>query len=175
MARSRAVARGLRIAPVWPIVAAALLGSVGWGWYVGGRPTAGTTVRATVVETIDGDTVVVEFANGTRDTVRLLGVDTPETHHPTKPVQCYGPEASDYTRARLLGKIVTLERDAEVRDKYGRFLAYVILDGALYNDELLREGYARFLVIPPNGAHARAMLADELAAQQAHRGLWGAC
>jgi micrococcal nuclease len=175
MARSRAVVRGLRIVPVWAIVAAALLGSAGWGWYAGGRPTAGTTVRATVVDTIDGDTVVVEFANGTRDTVRLLGVDTPETHHPTKPVQCYGPEASAYTRARLLGQVVMLERDAEARDKYGRFLAYVILDGARYNEELLREGYARFLVIPPNGAHARAMLAEELDAQHARRGLWGAC
>ena len=90
-------------------------------------------------------------------------------------MQCYGPEASDYTRARLLGQVVLLERDGEVRDKYGRFLAYVVLDGARYNDELLREGYARFLVIPPNGAHERAMLAEELDAQRARRGLWGAC
>jgi micrococcal nuclease len=128
-----------------------------------------------VVQTIDGDTVVVQFANGAHDTVRLLGVDTPETHHPTKPVQCYGQEASDYTRARLLGQPVTLERDAETRDIYGRLLMYVSLDGARFNDELLRLGYARLLVIPPNGAHARAMLAQELDARTARRGLWGAC
>jgi micrococcal nuclease len=156
-------------------VAAALLGSLGWGWYVGGRSTAGSTTSATVVETIDGDTVVVQFADGTDDTVRLLGVDTPETHHPTKPVQCFGPEASDYTRARLLGQPVTLERDAETRDIYGRLLMYVSLDGERFNDELLRLGYARLLVIPPNGAHARAMLAEELDARAAQRGLWGAC
>src|SRR5215510_6696699 len=137
MARSRAV----RVA-----VAAALLGSIGWGWYAGGHATAGTTYRATVVDTIDGDTIVVQFRDGARDTVRLLGVDTPETHHPTKPVQCYGPEAEAYTRSRLAGREVTLERDAEARDKYGRLLAYVIVDGARYNDELLRGGYARLLV-----------------------------
>jgi micrococcal nuclease len=166
MARSRAV----RV-----VAATALLGSIGWGWYVGGRATAGTTYHATVVATIDGDTIVVRFRNGHDETVRLLGVDTPETHHPTKPVQCYGPEASAYTRARLLGRRVVLERDAEVRDKYGRFLAYIVLDGARYNDELLRAGYARLLVIPPNGAHARAMLAAELTAERERRGLWGAC
>jgi micrococcal nuclease len=166
MARSRAV----RVA-----VVAALLGSIGWGWYTGGRATAGTRYRATVVDAIDGDTIVVQFRDGTRDTVRLLGVDTPETHHPTKPVECFGPEASVYTRTRLLGETVTLERDAEARDTYGRFLAYVHTHGARFNDELLREGYARFLVIPPNGAHARAMLTAELDAQHHDRGLWGAC
>jgi micrococcal nuclease len=166
MARSRA---GLAVVTI------ALLGSIGWGWVTGGRETAGTTYRATVVKTIDGDTIVVRFRDGREETVRLLGVDTPETHHPTKPVQCYGPEAEDHTRARLLGRAVTLERDAEARDKYGRFLAYVIVDGARYNDELLREGYARLLVIAPNGAHARPMLAEELAAQQARLGLWSAC
>jgi micrococcal nuclease len=166
MARSRAV----RVA-----VVAALLGSVGWGWYAGGRATAGTTYRATVVDTVDGDTIVVQFHDGTRDTVRLLGVDTPETHHPSEPVECFGPEASAHTRARLLGATVSVERDAEARDKYGRFLGYVYVDGARYNDELLREGYAHFLVIPPNGAYARAMLAAELDAQRRERGLWGAC
>src|SRR5215510_202457 len=166
MARSRAV----RVA-----VAAALLGSIGWGWCAGGRATAGTTYRATVVDTIDGDTIVVQFTDGARETVRLLGVDTPETHHPRKPVQCYGPEASAYTRARLLGRGITLERDAELRDKYGRMLAYVIFDGARYNDELLRLGYARLLVIAPNGSHSRTMLAEELEAQHERQGLWGAC
>ena len=152
---------------------AALLGSVGWGWYVGGRAAA--TFDATVIETIDGDTVVVRFANGERDTVRMLGVDTPETHHPHKPVQCYGPEAAGYTHARLLGRSVVLELDVEHRDMYGRLLAYVRVDGTRFNDELLRLGYARLLVIAPNGEHARAMLAAELAAQREGRGLWSKC
>ncbi len=149
--------------------------SIGWGFYVGGRSTAGSTVNATVVDTIDGDTIRVAYADGRQDTVRLLGVDTPETHHPTKPVECFGPEASDHTRARLLGREVSLERDVEARDIYGRFLAYVVVDGTRYNDELLRDGYARYLVIAPNGAHARSLLAAELDAQHARRGLWGAC
>ena len=109
------------------------------------------------------------------DTIRLLGVDTPETHHPTKPVQCFGPEASAYTTRRLLGKSVRLERDVETRDVYGRRLAYVYLDGERYDDELLRLGYARLLVIEPNHLHARTMLDEELDAKRRGAGLWGAC
>ena len=84
-----------------------------------------------------------------------------------------GPKRATHTRARLLGREVSLERDVEARDIYGRFLAYVVVDGTRYNDELLRDGYARYLVIAPNGAHARSMLAAELDAQHARRGLWG--
>lgn len=167
MARSRAVARGL------PFVLAALLGSVGWGWLAGGRAAA--TFRATVVQVVDGDTLVVAYDDGRRDTVRMLGVDTPETVHPDRPVECFGPEASAYTKARLLGARVVLERDAELRDPYGRLLAYVSVGGARVNDELLRGGYARFLVVPPNGKHARALLRAELDARHARRGLWRAC
>jgi micrococcal nuclease len=171
MTRSRVVRAVVAIA----LLGSVGLGSVGWGLYAGGRATAGATYRATVVATIDGDTIVVRFHDGREETVRLLGVDTPETHHPRKPVECFGPEASAHTQARLVGHEVTLERDAEARDIYGRFLAYVTVDGVRYNDELLRDGFARFLVIPPNGAHARTMLAAELAAQQTRRGLWEAC
>jgi micrococcal nuclease len=165
MARSRAVTRGLLVV--------ALLGSIGWGWLVGGRSPA--RYRATVVKTIDGDTIVVRVHRGGVETVRILGADTPETKDPRKPVQCFGPEASDYTHRRLDGRVVTLERDVEARDKYGRLLAYVYVDGVRYDDELLRLGYARFLVIPPNGSHARALLRAELDARAANRGLWSAC
>jgi micrococcal nuclease len=170
MARSRVVARGL---PVFPVIVAALLGSVGWGWYTGGRTAA--PIPATVIRVIDGDTVIARFDNGTAETVRLLGVDTPEVVDPRKPVQCFGHAASDFTKAHLTGKRVFLELDAEKRDKYGRLLVYVILGGHRYNDELLKRGYARFLVIPPNGAHARTMLREELAAKASRRGLWGEC
>jgi micrococcal nuclease len=90
-------------------------------------------------------------------------------------VQCFGPEASAYAKARLGGRSVRLEFDVERHDRYGRLLAYVIVGGVRYEDELLRRGLARLLVIAPNGAHARAMLAEELAARRARRGLWGAC
>jgi micrococcal nuclease len=101
--------------------------------------------------------------------------DTPETKDPRKPVQCYGPEASAHTHARLFGRRVTLETDVEQRDKYGRLLAYVYLNGKRYDDELLHLGYARLLIIPPNGVHARTMLQAELDACAAGRGLWAAC
>ncbi len=165
MARSRV---GVVVA-----LAAALLGSVCVGWWVGGtvaRPTPATVIRA-----IDGDTVVVRTSSGRTETVRLLGVDTPETHDPRKPVQCFGPEAAAYTARALTGRAIRLELDVEARDKYGRLLAYIHLGRERYNDRLLKLGYARLLVIPPNGAHARTMLREEITARAAGLGLWAAC
>lgn len=90
-------------------------------------------------------------------------------------MECYGPEASAFTEEVLTGRRVQLELDVEHRDKYGRLLAYVVLDGHRFNDELLKRGYARVLVIPPNGVYARTMLEEQLAAKRARRGLWAAC
>src|SRR5262249_11533513 len=117
MTRSRVV--------VVAILAAASLG----GWRLG---QAHRTAPAewTVV---DGDTIDVARGDVT-DTVRLLGIDTPETHHPRKPVECFGPEASAYTDSKLRGRAVQLEGDVEGRDRYGRRLAYVIVDGERFND-----------------------------------------
>ena len=162
MVRTRAV--------VVAILAAASLG----GWWLGRVDRGAASQSAVVVTAVDGDTIDVRIGDET-DTVRLLGVDTPETHHPTKPVQCFGPEAAAYTKARLEGRTVMLEDDVEPRDLYGRRLAYVYLGGHRFNDELIEKGYARLLVIPPNGSHARTMLAGELAAKRAGVGLWGAC
>ena len=117
MARSRAVDRG---PPVFPVIVAALLGSLGWGWFTGGRITA--PIPATVIRDIDGDTVIARLPRGRVETVRLLGVDTPEVVDPRKPVQCFGHAASAYTAAHLVGRRVTLELDAVPRDKYGRLL-----------------------------------------------------
>jgi micrococcal nuclease len=151
------------------ILAAASLG----GWRLGEARRA-TTTEWKVVEVVDGDTIRVARGDES-DTVRLLGVDTPETHHPRKPVQCFGPEASSYTQAQLSGRSVRLEADVEERDQYGRRRAYVIVDGERFNDELLRLGYARLLVIEPNHAHARTMLREEIDAKRAGRGLWSQC
>lgn len=167
MARSRAVV-------VATLAAAAVLGTSALGWWLGGLARTAAP-RARVVEVIDGDTVVVELPGGATDTVRLLGVDTPETVHPTKGVQCFGPEASAFTKRRLSGRVVELESDLVARDLYGRRLAFVWVHGHRFNDVLLRRGFARLLVIPPNGAHAREMLAEELAARHARRGLWAEC
>jgi micrococcal nuclease len=143
------------------------------GWWLGGSHQAAMR-EVYVLQVLDGDTIVVADSDR-RETIRLLGVDTPETHHPTKPVQCYGPEAAAYTRSRLEGKWVRLEDDVERHDLYGRRLAYVYLHGRRFEDELLAKGYARLLVIEPNHAHARTMLDEELDARAARVGLWGAC
>jgi micrococcal nuclease len=167
--RTAMIAARARALVVVTVLAAASL--VGW-WSGEQRRAADQEYR--VVQVFDGDTIVVEHG-GARQTIRLLGVDTPETHHPTKPVQCYGPEASAYTSRRLFGRLVRLEDDVEGRDIYGRRLAYVYVDGERFEDELLERGYARLLVIEPNHAHARTMLDEELDAKRRRVGLWGAC
>ncbi len=138
-------------------------------------PAATAHYEAKVTRDVDGDTVVVQYTNGRSDKVRILGVDTPETHKPGTPVQCYGPEASRFTQHELVGREVRIELDRVSRDKYGRLLAYIYVNGERFDDELLRLGYGRLLIIPPNGVHARAMLDAELDARGAKRGLWGAC
>ena len=162
MTRSRVV--------VVAILAAASLG----GWRLGQARHA-ATAEWTVVRVVDGDTIEVARGSSDTDTVRLLGINTPETHHPTKPVECFGPEAAAFTEEHLSGRSVQLEGDIEGRDRYGRRLAYVVVDGERFNDELLRRGYARLLVIEPNHAHARTMLREELDAKRAGRGLWSEC
>jgi micrococcal nuclease len=160
------------------LVAALAATSLG-GWRLGaarapgsGRSLSAAPARVTTV--VDGDTLEVAWA-GRRERVRLLGVDTPETVDPDRPVGCYGPEAAAFTHRRLQGRAVRLTFDRQRRDRYGRLLAFVEVDGHRFNDELLTGGYAQVLVIPPNGRHGRAMLDEELAARAAGRGLWGAC
>jgi micrococcal nuclease len=154
------------------VVATVTFASIAGWWFGDQRRSADAPYR--VVDVLDGDTIIVARGDQ-RDTIRLLGIDTPETHHPTKPVQCYGPEASDYTTRRLSGQLVRLEDDVETRDIYGRHLAYVYIHGRRFDDELLEKGYARLLVIEPNHAHARTMLDEELDAKRHRRGLWGEC
>jgi len=154
------------------VVVVVMAASLAGRWLGEAHRVADAPWRVTRVD--DGDTIEVTRGSET-DVVRLLGIDTPETHHPTKPVQCFGPEASAFTTRRLTGRLVRLEGDVEERDIYGRRLAYVMLDGRRFNDELLRRGYARLLVIAPNGAHGRTMLDAELDARHHHRGLWDAC
>ena len=105
------------------------------------EPVDGT---ATVKKVVDGDTITVRLS-GRTETVRLIGVDTPETVHPTKPVECFGPEASAFTKSLLApGTEVSVVRDAEARDRYGRLLAYVtrLDDGLFVNRAILENGMA---------------------------------
>lgn len=133
----------------------------------------GTYVQGTVTAHIDGDTLKV---NGV--SVRIIGVDTPETVKPDTPVQCFGPQASQATDALLpVGSAVDLEYDAEHTDKYGRTLAYVYRarDGLFLEGWLAYEGFARILSIAPNTAHADELAGLVARAHRARRGLWGAC
>ena len=105
--------------------------------------------NAVVVRVIDGDTITVQIAGAIR-TIRLIGVDTPETVHPTKKVQPGGPEASAFTQAALDRKTVRLEADpaGDDSDRYDRLLRYVYLDGKNFNARLIREGYASDSGVP---------------------------
>lgn len=159
----------LRAGVIVVVAAAALLG----GWRLDATRRANDRPWR-VVEVVDGDTIVAR-RGGRTETVRLLGVDTPETKDPDRPVECFGPEATAFTEARLAGALVRLETDTQERDDYGRLLAYVRLDGVEFNEVLLRAGYARLLVIPPNDRHGRALLRAELDARARARGLWAVC
>jgi micrococcal nuclease len=137
---------------------------------------------ATVTHVVDGDTIDVSLTGGGDDTVRYIGIDTPETVKPDTPVQCGGPEAHAVNERLVGGRTVTLRFDAEPRDVYGRLLAYVYLPGAgrggrplFVNAELARRGLARTLTIPPNDTFAK--LFERLAARAGTeaRGIWGRC
>jgi micrococcal nuclease len=127
-----------------------------------------------VTRVVDGDTVEVQL-DGTEEDVRYIGVDTPETVKPDTPVQCFGPQASDFNHRLVERERVRLVFGEERRDVYGRLLAYVYLEGRFVNAELLRRGLARTLTIPPNDRFARRFKRLQMAAARAGRGLWGAC
>lgn len=141
-------------------------------------PGGGTALPATIAGAVDGDTVDLRFADGHRDRARLLGIDTPETVKPDHPVDCFGPEASDRTKALLPeGTPVLVQRDEEARDRYGRLLVYVWrrADGVFVNRSLVADGYATTLSIAPNTAHQADLSAAAAAARAEGRGLWGRC
>lgn len=132
--------------------------------------------RILVIEVVDGDTIKIEGDV----TVRLLGIDTPETKDPRKSVQCFGKEASNETKRLVEGKVVILEKDVSETDKYRRLLRYVFLpleDGRLLfvNDYLIREGFARALTYPPDVKYTEQFLQGQQDAKESSRGLWGRC
>lgn len=125
-----------------------------------------------VMNVVDGDTMDIQFENGKEERVRLVLVDTPETKHPTKPVQPFGPEASAFTKEMLTGKNVQVELDVQERDQYGRILAYVYIDGKMINELLLEKGLARVAVFPPNTRYVDEFYAIQKKAQEAKLGIW---
>jgi micrococcal nuclease len=129
----------------------------------------GTTV--TVTRVVDGDTIEVSPGVDGIEDVRLIGVDTPETYGGAEPM---GSEASAFTQSALEGREVSLEFDVERVDPYGRALAYVWLpDGSLFNETLVREGYAQVATFPPNVKYQERFLAAQEEARVSGSGLWG--
>jgi micrococcal nuclease len=131
-------------------------------------------VDVVVEKVVDGDTL--EVSGGER--VRLIGVDTPESVAPDRPVGCFGREASKFTASVVPpGTGVRLVGDVEQRDRIGRLLAYVYrqADGLIVNAELLRQGFAQLLTIPPNIAHTDEFAAIARQAREGSQGLWAAC
>lgn len=130
----------------------------------------------TIARFVDGDTIAVDM-QGTTETIRFIGVDTPETHKPDTPVQCYGPAAAAYTKNRIGSSKVRLVSDSlsTNRDRYNRLLRYVYLpDGSNINLELVAKGYAFAYVSFPFSKSSDFSQAQENA-QKDKLGLWGNC
>ena len=128
--------------------------------------------KAQVTRVVDGDTIDVSIA-GTTYRVRYIGIDTPETVDPRRPVGCYGHEASERNRQLVDGKTVELEKDVSETDDFGRLLRYVWVDGEMANAVLVREGYAVASTYPPDVGYQELFLSLQRQARDAGRGLWG--
>lgn len=140
--------------------------------------------KAIVSNHVDGDTVYVKFVDGKEEKVRFIGVDTPETVHPNKGIEHYGKEASDYTKDKLLGKTIYLEKDVSETDRYGRLLRYVWLDTPkeineetikkyMFNAILVIEGYAQVSTFPPDVKYVDYFTQFQKEAVEQNKGLWG--
>jgi len=170
------------------VVAGILLGSCGDdSLFTAGTPTTAMPVpieaNAIVEWVVDGDTIDVAIDGG-QERVRLTGIDTPEVSHAasnTRPAtigECFGEEATAFVQSLLpVGTPVRLERDVVGRDDYGRLLAYVYRagDGIFVNYEIVRQGYAQPLTIPPNVTFSELMVQAARDAEADDAGLWSAC
>jgi micrococcal nuclease len=138
------------------------------------RPDFSSLVTAEVVRIVDGDTIVIRLGRE-ETTVRLIGVDTPETVHPRRPVEAYGKEASRFLTNLLAGESVYIESEpGNPVDRYGRTLGYLyrVPDGLFVNLEIVRQGYGHAYTKYPF-EHIDLFRFYETKAREAGRGLWG--
>lgn len=139
---------------------------------IGGREVLVTRV-------IDGDTIEVQIGMAIL-TVRYIGIDTPETVDPRRPVQCFGRQASNENKKLIEGKKVILSKDVSETDKYGRLLRYVYVklengEFLFVNDYLIRQGFAKASTFPPDVKYSQAFLEAEREARENRMGLWNSC
>ena len=127
-----------------------------------------------VSKVVDGDTFWVEDGSEKGLKIRLIGVDAPESRRAFgREVGHYGKEAKEYLTKMLDGKVVRLEYDVGRKDRYGRTLAYVYLeDGTFVNADLVKNGYAMIMTVPPNVRYAELFLELQREARENGRGLW---
>ncbi len=159
------------------LLAAAALGQQ-FGWWDNAKQTAEKNQPGlySVDHFVDGDTIAVKM-DGKTETVRMIGVDTPETHKPNSPVQCYGPAAASYVKNLIGSSQVRLEADEKStnRDRYDRLLRYVYLpDGRLVEAETIKNGYG-FAYTSFPFTKSSEFERYQAEAQAAKKGLWGNC
>ena len=130
------------------------------------------SVEALAIRAVDGDTIEVEI-EGESYKVRYIGIDTPELHHPTKPVGYYAQEAYEKNRELVEGKTIFLEKDVSETDRYGRLLRYVYVGDVFVNAYLVQQGYAQVSTYPPDVKYQERYLELQREAREAGRGLWG--
>ncbi|MCA9364334.1 MAG: thermonuclease family protein [Candidatus Moranbacteria bacterium] len=121
-----------------------------------------------ITEVVDGDTIKLQDGRS----VRYIGVDTPETKHPTKGVECFGQEATNKNKELVEGKIVRLEKDVSETDRYDRLLRYVYVDDVFVNDILVKDGFAHASTYPPDVKHQEQFDQSQKEAREQKRGLW---
>lgn len=125
-----------------------------------------------VIRVVDGDTFVINY-NGVNERVRLIGIDTPESVHPDDEKNTeFGVKVSNYSKEMLTGKNVMIELDVQKRDQYGRLLAYIYLDGQMYNKILLEKGFAKLATYPPNVKYVNEFIQIQKQARENGVGLW---
>ncbi|MBA3758844.1 thermonuclease family protein [Candidatus Saccharibacteria bacterium] len=155
---------------------------VGLGYYTESNPSLSNKITdlspGTYIVTNfnDGDTITVEM-DGRKETIRFIGIDTPETQDPRKVVQCFGKAASDFTKALIGDQAVRLEADplSSNRDRYNRLLRYVYLpDGRLAQAEILKEGYG-FAYTSFPFTKSEEFLNHQRDARIQNKGLWSKC
>lgn len=166
-------------------VAAALAIAACTGGEATAPPTTGPVdANATLDWVIDGDTIDVITDDGREERVRLTGIDTPEMardatdDRPARVGECFGEQARQFVVELLpVGTPLRLERDIVSRDDFGRLLAYVYRssDGIFVNYEIVRQGYAQPLTIPPNVTFSELMVDAARAAESDDVGLWSSC
>jgi len=148
----------------WPLLPLLLL-------LLGAGAASAAPIDGMVVRVVDGDTIYVQLADRV-EKIRYIGVNAPEIHHPVRGEEPGGREAAAVNRRLVGGRHVRLELDVRTRDRYGRLLAYVWVGETMVNAELVRQGYAQVMTVPPNVRYQDLFVSLQREAREESRGLW---